>query len=126
MDRVYIVNDKETGTDSLVQASTSAQAVQAVVGDRFDARVATALETAKMVAAGAVLIEAPKKAPKEPTLGAPAGAMNGSDVIPPPKGSAVVAAAQAEAADPSNAPWATSESTDTSAKPANLHIGPNA
>lgn len=65
MSRLYIVTDKETQKQHLVEADSQAQSVGVVVGDRFDSKAASALDAAKLMQAGVSVLTAPKRTPKE-------------------------------------------------------------
>jgi hypothetical protein len=58
-DRLYVVN----GPDSshLVKAKSQAQAINAIVGDIYVAKPATAIEAAELVGGGAKVIDATAK-----------------------------------------------------------------
>lgn len=75
--RIYTVTDKTTGQQQLVKAASQAQAVRHVAADRLTCAVATGIQIAELMQAGAVLVDAtagttePEPAHEEPSGGLP-------------------------------------------------------
>ena len=63
MSRIYIVTDAADNSQHLVEAESQAQAVNAVVAERYKAQAATAIEVADLMSNGIKLVRT-KKAPE--------------------------------------------------------------
>lgn len=75
--KIFVVLDKKTGQETLVESNTKNRAQRFVAGDRFEAREATAQEITRAVGEGAKIEvdapETPAAAPENPAPTAEAG-----------------------------------------------------
>lgn len=60
MSRIYIVTDAADNSQHLVEAESQAQAVNAVVAERYKAQAATAIEVADLMSNGVKLVRTKK------------------------------------------------------------------
>ena len=75
MSRIYIVTDAADNSQHLVEAESQAQAVNAVVAERYKAQAATAIEVADLMSNGIKLVRTKKVAePVEDSIAAAAAA----------------------------------------------------
>lgn len=65
--RIYIIENKTDNTKTMVQASTVSQAINAIMKNTYEAKVATGIEVAALVTAGQQIVVAETKA-KEPLV----------------------------------------------------------
>lgn len=59
--RIYIVTDKETGQQKMVEASSNAQALRKATEETFESRVATTVEVVSYMKSGGDIIDANKE-----------------------------------------------------------------
>lgn len=60
-DRIYIVADSATNTETFVEASSQSEAVRVVIGERYMAKAATTTDMLRAMQSGAEIITRDKQ-----------------------------------------------------------------